>query len=321
MIIFLHGRDAYRSKQGLDKITGEYRKKHADGMSFLAVDAEEDSPKDLLGKIENVVKTFSFFNEKRLVVIRNPFLVSEELTTLIKRWSLVEDKERIIALVEQQNESELNKKDKNFYALLASEPNLVKNFEPLIGNKLEAWIVKELAVYNATIKPEAMKKLIESTAGNSWQISQEIQKLINYGGEHTVITATDVDLLVTPKINLNIFEVVDAVANKNKFRAIKLLHGHLAEDADPYYIFSMIAYQLRNLLRVKDLSKNATPYPLIIKKTGLNPYVVKKTYEQSRKFELEELKQKFAELALMDVKVKNGEEDITDGLYRFALSL
>ena len=83
----------------------------------------------------------------------------------------------------------------------------------------------------------------------------------------------------------------------------------------------MLVYQFRNLLRVKDLAKNAVPYAEIIKKTGLNPYVVKKTYEQCKKYELDELKNEVAELSRLDLAAKNGEIDMTGGLYQFVFSL
>lgn len=323
MIIFLYGKDSYRLKQNLDKIIGEYKKKHTSGMSFSVLDASDGLSSATLEKLEDLVKTVSFFNEKRLVVIKNPFLISKELIALIKKWGLVEDKERILACVENQNQPELNKKDKNFYALLAGKPNLVKNLEPLNGKQLEGWVAKEIASQGNKIEPAAVTKLISHTGGNSWLLAQEINKLVNYTNaeNNAAITSADVDLLVTSKTDLSIFEVVDAVANKNRLRAAKLLYNHLEGGADPYYIFSMIVYQFRNLLRVKDLIGNAVPYVTIIKKTGLNPFVVKKTYEQCKKYELDELRNSFTELSRLDLATKNGEMDLADGLYQFVFSL
>lgn len=328
MIVFLYGRDGYRLKQNLDKIIEEYKKKHTGGMSFSVLDASDGLPSATLEKLEDLVKTVSFFNEKRLVVLKNLFLINKELAALIKKWGLAEDKERIMVFVENQSEPELNKKDKGFYTLLTAKSNLVKNFEPLGGKQLESWAVKEVASQGNKIEPAAVTKLISHTGGDSWSLAQEINKLVNYTNaeNNTVITGAVVDLLVMPKVDLNIFEVVDAVANKNRLRAAKLLYNHLEGGTDPYYIFSMIVYQFRNLLRVKDLINPPAggavlPYIAIINKTGLNPFVIKKTYDQCKKYELDELKNNFAKLARLDLAAKNGEADITDGLYQFVFSL
>ena len=323
MIIFLYGRDGYRLKQNLDKIIGEYKKKHASGMSFSVLDVSDGSPSYTLEKLEDLVKTVSFFNEKRLVVIKNSFLISKETASLIKKWGLVEDKERILVCVENQNDSELNKKDKSFYALLAAKPNLVKNFEPMQGKQLENWVAKETVSRGAKIEPAAVKKLILCAGNDSWLLGQEINKLVNYknAAGANIITIADVDLLVTPKVDLNIFEVVDAIAGRDRLRATKLLHDHLESGADPHHIFSMIIYQFRNLLRVKDLVKKALPYTLIIKKTGLKPYVMKKTYDQCRKYEVNELTDLFAKLALTEINTKSGNSNMDDELYQLALVL
>ncbi|MDO8657300.1 MAG: hypothetical protein Q7K55_01070, partial [Candidatus Levybacteria bacterium] len=136
-----------------------------------------------------------------------------------------------------------------------------------------------------------------------------------------VITAEDIDLLVCPKEDFNIFQIVDAVADKNKSKASALIHKSLAAGEDPYYVFSMIIYQFRNLLRVKSLIKNAVPYVGIVKKTGLNPFVVKKTFDQCRGYDFDELRRLFASLAQIDVEAKSGLIDIENGLYRFVFSL
>lgn len=323
MIIFLYGRDSYRLKQNLDKIIEEYKSKHTSGMSFSVLDASEGLPSDTLEKLEDLVKTTSFFNEKRLVIVKNPFLINESLSALIKKWDLAEDKDRIIVCVEYQSEGELNKKDKSFCALLAAKTNVVKNFELLVGKQLENWVAKETAGHDKKIDVAAVQQLISRTGGNPWLLSQEINKLVNYkdavGGD--IVAVADVDLLVVPKEDLNIFSIVDAVANRNRLRAAKLIYDRLESDADSYYIFSMIIYQFRNLLRIKDLANNAVPYSNIIKKTGLNPFVVRKTYEQCKKYDLEELKSLFTKLAGLDLAAKNGETEIIDGLYQFVLAL
>jgi DNA polymerase-3 subunit delta len=184
-------------------------------------------------------------------------------------------------------------------------------------------VTKEVANLGLKIEAVAIQKLLSCVGNDSWLLSQEINKLVNYkaaAGEDIII-ATDVDLLVTPKEDFNVFGIVDAVSNRNRLRAVKLIHDHFESNADPYYIFSMIIYQFRNLLRIKDLAKNAVPYSSIIKQTGLKPFVVRKTYEQCKKYDLDELKALFIKLAGLDLAAKNGEIELTDGLYKLVFSI
>lgn len=334
MIIFLYGQDNYRLKQNLDKIMDEYKKKYS-GLALSVLDLNEAGE---FSKLEDAVKTVSFFDEKRLIVLKNAFGETDKISELIKTWDLVNDKQRILAFVENADEARLVKQNKELLALLTAQPNVTKCLEPLEGRQLENWVVKEFKSAGVEVDHAAIKKLISFVGSDSWRLGQEIIKLTNYknsegnskepkedaplGSEECgVITAEDVDLLVCPKEDFNIFQIVDAVADKNKSKAAALIHNCLAAGEDPHYIFSMIVYQFRNLLRVKSLIKNAVPYAEIVKKTRLNPFVVKKTFEQCKKYDLDELRQLFSSLAQIDIEAKSGLIDMDSGLYGFVFSL
>jgi len=367
LIVFLYGRDSYRLKQNLDKIIAEYQKKSS-GVSLAVLDFDpsvENNPRRQLEKLTDLIKTTSFFNEKRLIVLKSAFLVSKEVANLVRNWELTSDKERVLVFVENLGKEELTKKDKNLFNLLAAKPNIVKSFEPLAGKQLENWLIKEVESLGGQINPAAVNKLISYVVNSSgsegqnptvaWKLRQEIEKLVNYslarsfrgqdnffssnweetksnkgsnqysgGGKSrgsNLINVEDVELMVGPNISSNIFEIIDAIAEKNQRRALKTLYSNLENGVDPYYIFSMIVYQFRNLLKVKELVKNALPYTSIVKKTGLHPYVVKKTFEQCKRFDLEELKRLFNQLARLDIETKSGKIDMTEGLYGFVFSL
>ncbi|MEK7154071.1 MAG: hypothetical protein AAB792_00745, partial [Patescibacteria group bacterium] len=183
MIIFLYGRDSYRLKQNLDKIAAEYRKKNS-GMSFTILDFNSDAPKQL-EKLTDLVKTVSFFDEKRLIVLKNAFAAAKDIAALIKEWELGADKQRILVCAENAEEKELLQKDKNFFGLLSVKPNIIKSFEPLEGKQLENWIKKEVEAGGGKIEPAALRKLVSyatNPAGRDklsdptavWRLKQEI---------------------------------------------------------------------------------------------------------------------------------------------------
>lgn len=65
MIYLLYGSDTRRSREKLNEIIAEYRKKYGD-LNIHKFDAEEDEE----GKIKNVLEASSLFSPKKLVVIR-----------------------------------------------------------------------------------------------------------------------------------------------------------------------------------------------------------------------------------------------------------
>jgi len=322
MIIFLYGKDSYRLKQNIQKIIDEYRKKNS-GMSFMVFDFSEESNKKI-NDFRDAIKTVSFFDEKKLIQLNGALVAGEEIVKVVKEYNLTEDKQTILIFAENAAEAELAKKSKKLFTFLSAKPNVVKSFEPLAGKQLENWILNETEGIGTKIEPAAARKLVEYAGNDSWRLAVEIEKLANYAaaGNSLKITEDNVKLLVAPKINLNIFETVDAIAGKNRGRAVVLLNNHLTNGEDPYYLFLMVIYQFRNLLRVKSLTANpaaAVSSETVAKKTGLHPFAAKKMLEQSQKYELEELKNKFIRLADSDIAIKNGRVDIVDCLYQIVL--
>lgn len=289
---------------------------------------------DFLRSLEDLIKTVSFFNEKRFVVVKNAFPFGDKLSSLMKVWNLAGDKQRIFVFAENMSEAEMKKKDLELFKLLSAKPNLVEVFETLEGKKLENWIVKEFEARNCKIGAGALKKIVSFTAqvlergeepngSLTWRLNQEIEKIANYksGEAGAVIKEADVELLVKPNIDLNIFKITDAIASKNRALSTTLLHDYLKQNDDPHYIFSMVIFQFRNLLRIKSLIKDAVSPTDIPKLTGLHPYVVKKTCQQCGKFELDELKRLYRKLFQMEVEMKTGKVDLTDGLFQFIFAI
>ena len=324
MIIFLYGSDGYRLKQNLDKIMGEYQKKHAGSMAFYSLDFGDDTNSQL-DKLDSIFKTVGFFDEKQLIIAQGAFAVADKILELIKKWNPAEDKERVVVFAENETGPTLNKKSKKLFSMLSekrpSAEGMVKEFEPLEGKQLENWLVKEAEVCEISIEPAAAKKLVDYVGADSWRLAVEIEKLANYAaaGDIKRITDKDIELLVLPNVDLNIFEMLDQFVAKNKARLLVLLAKHLKEGSDPYYLFSMFAYQFRNMLKVKSLSGKYLEADAIAKKTGLHPYVVKKMLGQLAKHDLDEIKCKFLQIADGDIAIKNGEIDPVDFLYKIAL--
>jgi len=117
------------------------------------------------------------------------------------------------------------------------------------------------------------------------------------------IELEDVELLVKPKIETDIFQTIDAIAARNKKRALKFIKAHLEKGDSPFYLFSMINFQFRNLLIIKDLiERNLSPYSL----SHLHPYVIKKSIPLLEKFSFSELKKIYQKIFQLDLDVKTG---------------
>jgi DNA polymerase-3 subunit delta len=120
------------------------------------------------------------------------------------------------------------------------------------------------------------------------------------------IEVKDVELLVRPKVETDIFKTIDAISERKKSRALMLLHQHLEKGDSPLYLLAMINFQFRNLLMIKDLIEKNTPYYKIINKSKLHPFIVKKSYQQAQRFTLQQLKKIYQKIFQVDYQIKTG---------------
>ncbi len=317
MVIFLYGPDSYRLKQNSQVVMDNYRKKHPGGVFFKF----DLSNPDETEKVEDAVKSGSLFGGVKLIVIKNLFsnkAASDRIGELIRTQNLLKEKNTVLMFVESQDGKELAK-NKTLFNLLTGKDNVIRNIEYLNGEKLTKWIQGEFVLRKCSIESDAIKELTTTVGNESWALVNEIDKLSNYSGQTTIITE-DVALLGSKKVDLNIFDFIDAIAGKNKPRAYEILFKETKNGRDPYYLLTMIVYGFRSLLSVKDLSDRGLSIDFIVKKTRLHPFVARKTYQSAVKFSLDELKSVYGHLLDLDTRSKEGTLNLTDSLFAFVLN-
>lgn len=308
MIIFLYGQDTYRSHQKLSEIIESYKKIHKSGLNLRYVEGGDFNFEDA----KNETQTISMFDEKKLIIFKNALdKLKEEDKALDFFKKFIASQDIIVVYEEKEADKRLS-----LVKFLGKESK-VQEFQFLDGPKLKTWAKSQIDDYGGKIDPLAMEKLIEYVGSDLWWMKNEIEKLVNYKNGKAISVA-DVDLLVKPKIEPEIFKTIDAIAFNSKWsgkkQALKLLHDHLEKGDHPLYLLSMINFQFRNLLIIKDLMEKNVPYYSIPKITKMHPFVVKKTYEQAGKFTFQELKKIYQKIFQVDLSIKTGKINPTAAL-------
>ncbi len=296
MIIFLYGQDSYRSKEKLDEIVNHYKETRKSGLNLIQLDASKTDFSDF----HNNFKISSMFAETKLVILKNVFsnkAFQEDFLSEIKNLESLKD---VIVIYETEA---VDQRLKIFKALIKECKS--QEFKLLDNKGAKIWAIRELEKCKIKINNDSLDILINYVGNDLWRLSNEIKKLTDFKNG-LIIKKEDVELLVKPKIEIDIFKTIDSLAEKNKKQAMGFLNKHLNSGDNPLYILSMIAYQFRNLLVVKELSEKGMMYASIIKKSGLHPFVVKKTYFQCRQFSFLELKEIYYKIFKIDSDIKIG---------------
>lgn len=303
MLIFLYGEDTFRSKQKLQEIIEEYKKVHKNGLNLAVIDCQNAGFEDFKREIETV----SMFKEKKLIILKNVFSSANfEKPLLDYKGNLLKDKDNTIVFFEDEKvdsrKSLFNFLDKNSKS---------QEFKSLSALQLSTFAKREFEKAGVKIQNEALEQLVIFCGNDLWRLSNEIKKLAVFKVKDKIreVSLKDVEQMVNSEIETDIFKTIDAIARRNKKQALILLHNHLEDGDSAPYLLSMINFQFRNLLLIKDLLEKRTQYHLIASKTGIHPFVVRKSYDFCEKFTLPEIKKIYQKIFLADLNIKTGKVD------------
>jgi DNA polymerase-3 subunit delta len=299
MIIFLYGADTYRSLQKLNEIVEHYKKIHQSGLNLIFFEGENLDFQDF----KNTLDSTPMFKEKKLVVLKEIFSNPRFKDEFLKQKEKLVKTEDLILIYEKK---EIPENDPLFQFLKKNSKS--QEFKFLEGEKLRNWIKREFKNYGGEIAPDALEKLIEFVGNNLWQMANEIKKLVIY--RRGRIGTKEIELLVKPKFEVDVFKTIDALAERKKNLALNLIHKHLRKGDNPLYLLAMINFQFRNLLIIKSKELKNESYPNYIQRTnkdlGMHPYLIRKTIQQARKFSLQELKKIYQKIFQVDLDIKTG---------------
>ncbi|MDD4358593.1 MAG: DNA polymerase III subunit delta [Candidatus Pacebacteria bacterium] len=291
MVILIYGKDTYRSKERLNELKEEYKLKNESGINERFLDGKNLTFEDL----KNEVLGLSFFNEKKLIIIENAFSNKSLKEDIKEKGKGFLDSENIILFYEKDK---LLKSD-ILYSFIRKKA-LIEEFDFLGEADLKKWIKEEVLKLNGKIADKAVHLLFEYIGNDLWRQKNEIHKLVSYKNKEE-INEDDVNLLVNVQAETNIFNTVDAIAEKNKERAIKLIKNHLDKGESVFGILAMIANQFKNMMIVKTAGN--------YKETSLHPFVARKSFYQSEKFSLDDLKRIYGKILQIDSGIKTGKVD------------
>lgn len=172
------------------------------------------------------------------------------------------------------------------------------------GAALESWIAKRAKSSGAKIKPEAITLLANFIGGHPRLLANELDKLATYVGAGATITAEHVRALSAQVQEARIFDLTDALAQRNRKQALNILHDLLADGEPPLKLISIITTQVRSLLLVKELAQKGMRSAQIASTIGMSPFIVEKALRQVGHFSGAQLESAYRQLLATDAALK-----------------
>jgi DNA polymerase III subunit delta len=172
------------------------------------------------------------------------------------------------------------------------------------GAALENWITKRAKGLNVTITKDATGLLSNFVGNNLRLLANELDKLATYVGTGGTINAEHIRQLSAQVQEARIFDLTDALSQRNRKQALNILHDLLSDGEPPLKLISTITSQVRSLLLVKELSQKGMRTAQIASTLGMSPFIVEKAYRQVGKFSMSQLEGIYRQLMATDAALK-----------------
>lgn len=287
----LYGPNEFLRQQALQQIKQTFLQTETDlNLTILAA-----SP--TCGEIMSASQTPPLFGVRRLIIIRDfdfksatldleKFLLTvPDFCELVFEKAVVDGRTRFFKFWQ-----------KNFP---------LQEFKNLRPQEFARWLRAEVQQRQLNCEPAALHLFTIFTQGDLATASQELTKLAIFA-QGARITVADVKALTHADLHANIFELTDALCQRQAPQALAILQDLLQRGESIWQIFAMLVRQFRILLLLTDLQRKHLNRQELIQQTKLHPFVLQKTLPQLRNFTLTELLQAHQALLRIEQAAKTG---------------
>lgn len=252
-----------------------------------------------IGEIIDLAETLPFLAERRVIFLTDSGLFKSGGEKMAEYLASPNETTYFVF-----TESEIDKRSKLFKTV--SSRGYAAEFAIQDENTLKRWVAGVLAKDNKKISEGTVQLLLSKTGTDMDNIQSELEKLICYCMERDVVTSEDVEAICTTRISNHIFDMINAIADRQQKRALELYYDLLALKEPPMRILFLIARQCNMLLQTKELKARGYDNRTIGSKIGIPPFIAGKYLTQASRFKTSLLRNAVQQCVETEAAVKSG---------------
>ncbi len=126
-------------------------------------------------------------------------------------------------------------------------------FKPLAEQHLAEWMISYLAERNKKLNDQALMLLNARLDTSLREINSQLDKLCTFVGDRESITEEDVESVVGISRQYNVFELCNAIGQKNLPQTLHIYQQMMHSGGEPVYMIVMIHRHFISLLGLKEL--------------------------------------------------------------------
>ncbi|MBE0700748.1 MAG: DNA polymerase III subunit delta [Acholeplasmataceae bacterium] len=312
LIYLYHGNNDFLLNISIEE---KIKQLDVDSFNIIKYDLLENPSDDILEDLQTV----SFFADKKVIVVKNLQELSKESNQVVSDWiSYFEKPNPDVILIISLNEIiptdiPLGKALHKFAYIERIKEMDKKEYPDFVKNLFRK--------FHYTITDTAVETLLDRTNLDFTLLSQEAEKLMLFSYDTKEITEKAVLLLVSRNLEENIFELTNALLNKNQSKTIEIFYDLVSRNEDPIRILSNIVGKVRELMHAKLLIDKGYSQDQIAEhfhiKSGRAYYLVRNA--QGISFSI--LETHLKKLSKLDYEIKSGKIDKKLGVELYLLGV
>lgn len=249
-----------------------------DSMNYMVYKGENAVPED----IREFAMTMPFFADRRVLLVEDSGFFKKGNEAVEEFIEDIPDTTVIVFV-----ENEIDKRLKLYKQIAKS--GTVADFNTPDERTLLIWIKSLFSREKMTIDDEAVYGLLGSVGTDMNTLVNEAEKLKSYCIDTGRVTLPCVEKLCINQVESKIFDMMDALSQRNKLKTMKLYDDLLKLKEPAMRVLFLITRQFNILLKVKFAIEAGEKNSAIAGFAKIPPFTVKKYMEQSKGYTYSQL--------------------------------
>ena len=271
-----------------------------DSMNYSYYEGKDTDVND----IKDTSFTMPFFAERRLIVIEDSGMFktsSEAMADVVKEAP----ETTIFVFVD----SEVDKRNKLFKTV--NDVGYVCEMKSQTEADLSNWVRRIFRESGRDISDRDRALFIAKSGFNMDNLRNEADKLIAYTEGRNIITSADIDAVCVTQTEDRVFDMINAIATKDRGKVMRLYGDLLALKEAPLKILALLGKQFSTLLAVREMLDLGHGSSMITERLGIRPYFAGRYISQAKGFSAKELRNAVEDCVEAEEGIKTGRWDDT----------
>jgi DNA polymerase-3 subunit delta len=294
-LLFFYGEETFFLQQAVQRLRDAVVPIEARDFNYSVYQGKESQAETILDD----VRTLPVFARNRLVLIKDAQHISAAELDAFLPYLKDPVPETILVFTADKIDGR-----RKFFQEFKKYGSLVE-FKRLYDNQIPSFVKRQAKEVGHSFREEALALFCRRVGNNLQEIHGELIKLFTYLGEKTVVDVADVVAVVSDTRVDSIFDLTNALGQKNVAEALRLLGRLLEEGMAPLAILAMMVRHFRQLWKTRELLDQGTAQKDIPRCIGVNPYFLNSLVDQAKRFSPSQYRHIFELLLGVDLALKS----------------